>query len=136
FAVKNEVQRKLKIQEMKFASQGQKAMEREYAQIYGIVINLLDKMVEILGEGKVSAREYQQLFEAGLAEARIGVIPPSTDQVLVGDMERTRLSEIRALFFLGMNEGSIPKNPNRGGLLSEADREAFQKEEIDLAPDS
>lgn len=136
FAVKNEVQRKLKIQEMKFASQGQKAMEREYAQIYGIVINLLDKMVEILGEEKVSAREYQQLFEAGLAEARIGVIPPSTDQILVGDMERTRLSEIRALFFLGMNEGSIPKNPNRGGLLSEADREAFQKEEIELAPDS
>lgn len=135
FAVKNEVQKKLKTQELKFAARGQEAMEKEYAQIYGIVMNLLDKMVEILGDEKVTAREYQQLFEAGLAEAKIGIIPPSTDQVLVGDMERTRLSEIRVLFFLGMNEGSIPRNPNRGGMLSETDREIFQKEEIELAPD-
>ena len=95
-------------------------MEKEYAQIYGIVMELLNKMVEILGEEKVTAREYQQLFEAGLTEARIGIIPPSTDQVLVGDMERTRLSEIRALFFLGMNEGSIPKSPRQGGMLSQS----------------
>ncbi len=136
FLVKNEVQKKLKIQEKRFADQGQKALEKEYAQIYGIVMGLLDKMVEILGDEKVTAREYQQLFEAGLGEAKIGVIPPSTDQVLVGDMERTRLSEIQVLFFLGMNEGSIPKNPQGGGLLSETDREVFQDAKIELAPDS
>ncbi len=136
FAVKNEVQKKLKIQERQFASRGQKAMEKEYAQIYGIVMELLNKMVEILGEEKVTAREYQQLFEAGLTEARIGIIPPSTDQVLVGDMERTRLSEIRALFFLGMNEGSIPKSPRQGGMLSQSDREIFARENIELAPDA
>ena len=52
FAVKNEVQKKLKIQERQFASRGQKAMEKEYAQIYGIVMELLNKMVEILGRRK------------------------------------------------------------------------------------
>lgn len=56
-------------------------------------MRLLDKMVEILGDEKVSAREYQQLLEAGLTEAKVALIPPSSDQVLVGDMERTRLKE-------------------------------------------
>lgn len=28
----------------------------------------------------------------------MGIIPPSTDQVLVGDMERTRLKDIQVLF--------------------------------------
>lgn len=136
FAVANEIQKKLKFTEREFAARGQKAMEKEYAQIYGIVMGLLDKLVEILGEEKVSAKEYQQLLEAGLTEAKVALIPPAADQVLVGDMERTRLKEIKVLFFLGMNEGSIPKTPRSGGLLTENDRELFAREEIELAPDS
>lgn len=136
FIVDNEIQKKLKVQELQFARRGRKDMEKEYAQIYGIVMGLMDKMVEVLGEEKVSTREYQQLLEAGLTEAKVALIPPSADQVLVGDMERTRLKEIRALFFLGMNEGNIPKNTQRGGLLTELDREFFQSQQIELAPDS
>ncbi|CUN12146.1 ATP-dependent helicase/deoxyribonuclease subunit B [Blautia hydrogenotrophica] len=136
FISDNEMQEKLKIQELEFAGRKDKAMEKEYAQIYGIVMRLLDKMVEILGDEKVSAREYQQLLEAGLTEAKVALIPPSSDQVLVGDMERTRLKEIKVLFFLGVNEGNIPKDSSRGGLLTQMDREFFQEEKIELAPDA
>ena len=55
-------------------------------------------------------KEYCELLDAGLEEAKVGVIPPSLDQVVIGDMERTRLKDIRALFFVGVNEGCIPKN--------------------------
>ncbi len=33
--------------------------EKEYAQIYGIIMDLLDKMVSILGEEVVSPEEFQ-----------------------------------------------------------------------------
>ena len=48
------IQKKLKEKEEAFSRMGNKAMEKEYGQVYGIVMNLLDKMVEILGEEKVN----------------------------------------------------------------------------------
>ena len=130
FAVKSKVQQKLKAREKKFRDQGDKAMEKEYAQIYGIVMELLDSMVEILGEEVVSRQDFRQLLETGLTQAKVALIPPSMDQVLVGDMERTRLKDIRALFFVGVNEGNIPKNTAGGGILTELDREFFQDQGI------
>lgn len=134
FIVKSEMQKKLKQQELHFKEQGDKAMEKEYNQIYGIIMDLLDKMVEILGEEKVTSQDFRQLLETGLAQAKVALIPPSVDQVMVGDMERTRLKDIKVLFFVGVNEGNIPKNTQSGGILTEMDREFFQEEGMELAP--
>lgn len=134
FIVQGDIQNKLKKQEVEFKAQGNLAMEKEYAQIYGIVIELLDKLVEILGPEKVTRAEYQQLLETGLSEAKVGLIPPSVDQVLVGDLERTRLKGVKALFLVGVNEGSIPKNTGKGGILTEMDREFLEEMGTELAP--
>ncbi len=45
-------------------------------------------------------KEYCELLDAGLEEAKVGVIPPSLDQVVIGDMERTRIKKISAHYFL------------------------------------
>ena len=82
----------------------------------------------------MSRQDFRQLLETGLTQAKVALIPPSMDQVLVGDMERTRLKDIRALFFVGVNEGNIPKNTAGGGILTELDREFFQDQGIQLAP--
>ena len=134
FIVQSRVQEKLGVQELLFKQHGDRAMEKEYAQIYGIVMNLLDKMVSILGEETVSAEEYRQLLETGMGQAKVALIPPGIDQVLVGDMERTRLKDIRALFFVGVNEGCIPKNTESGGILTEMDRDFLGEQGIELAP--
>lgn len=86
-------------------------------------MELLDRMVEILGEEEITAKEFIQLLEVGFSKAKVALIPPSMDQVLVGDMERTRLKEIKVLFFVGVNEGNIPKNTDSGGMLTQMDRE-------------
>lgn len=134
FIVKSKVWQKLKCQEKFFHDLGDQAREKEYSQIYGIVMELLDKMVEILGNERVTVQEFGQLMETGLSQAKVALIPPSMDQVMVGDMERTRLKDIRALFFVGINEGNIPKNTQSGGILSEADRDFFEDQGIELAP--
>ena len=134
FIASCEIQKKLKKQELFFKEKGEKALEKEYAQIYGIVMELLDNMVEILGEETVNRQDFRQLLETGLNQAKVALFPPSMDQVLVGDMERTRLKDIRALFFVGVNEGNIPKNTSGGGILTELDREFFQDQGIQLAP--
>lgn len=129
------IQEKLKEKEEVFEGKNS-ALAKEYSQIYGTVMSFLDKLVDVLGEETISFADYQKILEAGFQEIRIGIIPPSMDQVLIGDMERTRLKDVKVLFFLGVNEGLIPKSPAAGGILSETDREYLEQEAFVLKPSS
>ena len=108
--------------EQNFEALGQVETAKEYHQIYGVVMVLLDKMVEFLGDEVMSLSDFKELLEAGFEDSKVGIIPPSPDQVLVGDMERTRLKDIKVLFFWGLNEGSVPSGKNTAGLLSEQEK--------------
>ena len=134
FLVKEEMQFRLKAQEEAFQAMGEQALAREYAQVYGIVIGLFDKFVALLGDEPVGLKEYAELLDAGLMEAKVGVIPPGPDQVVIGDMERTRLKDIKALLFLGANDTFLPGSLVNRGILSERDREKFAKENLALTP--
>ena len=133
-AVQNQMQEKLEERRQQFEQQGQEAFAKEYSQIYGIVMELLDKIVEVLGDEKMTLAEYQEILEAGFAEASVGIIPPTTDQVLIGDNERSRLKDIRVLFFVGVNDGLIPRHDAGGGILSEYDREELERADAKLSP--
>ena len=133
-AVQNRMQEKLEERRQQFEERGQEAFAKEYSQIYGIVMELLDKIVEVLGEEKMTLAEYQEILEAGFAEASVGIIPPTADQVLIGDNERSRLKDIRVLFFVGVNDGLIPRHDAGGGILSEYDREELERADAKLSP--
>lgn len=133
FMVQENLQVRLAEQEELFKAKGELAFAREYAQIYRIVIELFDKFVELLGDEQVSLSEYCKLLDAGLEEARVGVIPPEVDQVVIGDMQRTRLKDIKALLFAGANDVYLPGALLRTGLLSELDREKFAREKLTLS---
>ena len=134
FFRERKVQEKLKEYEQKFEREQEEALAREYAQIYKIVIHLLEQMVALLGEEEVSAAEFGEILESGFAEARVGIIPPGIDQVVIGDIERTRLSSIKVLFFIGVNDTVIPKTAGGGGILNDGDREALKEQQVELAP--
>lgn len=134
FMVREEIQKKLKLQEEEFQAAGELALAKEYAQIYRILMELFDKFVELLGSETVTLSEYCKLLDAGLSEARVGVIPPGVDQIVAGDVQRTRLKDIKALLFLGANDAYLPGNLLRTGILSERDREKFRREKLALAP--
>ena len=128
------IQEKLDRSRKEFAKENAMDRAKEYEQIYPMVMDLFDKMTEVLGEEKVSLREFKELLEAGLSEVKIGIIPPSSDQVLVGDMERTRLKDIRVLFFVGVNDGKIPREDAAGKILSDLNREDLKASSVALAP--
>ena len=134
YLVQEKIQEQLAELEQKFQEEGELALAKEYAQIYRIVLELFDKFVELLGEEEIPLKEYCELLDAGLEEAKVGVIPPSLDQVVIGDVERTRIKNIRALFFVGANDTLLPGNAGARGLLSERDRKQFQEKKMNLSP--
>lgn len=135
FLREHKIEQKLKEREERFQEAGDWLRAREYAQAYAVVLDLFDQLAELLGEQIITPKEYRELVETGLREAKVGLIPAGAEQILIGDMERTRLKEIKALFFLGVNEGKVPSAGEKQGILSEKDREKLSSETLELAPD-
>lgn len=136
FSVRKEASKKLEAYAEYFKERNLPLLAKEYEQIYRIVVELFDKYVELLGDEKIPLNEYSKILEAGFTEAKVGLIPPGMDQIVVGDMTRTRLKDIKALFVVGVNEGVIPSASKSGGILSDMDREIFLQNQVELAPTS
>ena len=134
FLVQNQVQQKLLNYQQRFEQEGDLAKAREYAQIYRLVMDLLDQIYELLGEEEISLQEFADILEAGFGEITVGTIPQNVDRIVVGDMERTRLKQVKVLFFLGVNDGNIPKNVSKGGIISDMDREFLIESGTEMAP--
>ena len=134
FLEQNQVQQKLLNYQQQFEKEGDLSRAREYAQIYRLVMDLLDQVYELLGEEEISRQEFADILEAGFGEITVGTIPQSVDRIVVGDMERTRLKQVKVLFFLGVNDGNIPKNASKGGIISDMDREFLIESGTERAP--
>lgn len=134
FLEQNQVQQKLLNYQQQFEKEGDLSRAREYAQIYRLVMDLLDQVYELLGEEEISRQEFADILEAGFGEITVGTIPQNVDRIVVGDMERTRLKQVKVLFFLGVNDGNIPKNASKGGIISDMDREFLIESGTEMSP--
>ena len=134
FLVKAQAQKKLADQAGAFEEAGDTAKAREYSQIYRLVMELLNQIYQLLGEEEISRQEFADIVEAGFGEIQVGIIPQNVDRILVGDMERTRFKPVKTLFFLGVNDGNIPRNTSKGGIISDMEREFLKDSDVALAP--
>ncbi|RSK26355.1 helicase-exonuclease AddAB subunit AddB [Bacillus sp. HMF5848] len=115
---------------------GDLSTAREHAQVWKAVLELLDQYVEILGDEPIQLKSFIEILETGMDSLKFALVPPAIDQVLIADMERSRLTDISCTFIVGANEGVIPAKANETGLLSDDDRELFSNIGMELGPTS
>lgn len=134
FLTKNRAPQKLAAYEELFTKKQDLVRAKEYSQVYRLVMELLEQIAGLLAEETMDIREFLDILEAGFGEIEVGTIPQNVDRILVGDIERTRLKEVKVLFFMGVNDGNIPKSGGRGGIISDIDREFLRMSDLELAP--
>ena len=117
-----------------FEKKGRIIAAKEYAACYKIVMSVLEKMYELLGDEKLSIEEFRTILESGFSEGKAGFIPPGLDRIVIGDVERSRLKDIKVLFCLGFNEGKVPKAGQGRGIITDAEKESLAGLNIELAP--
>lgn len=105
-----------------------------YGQIFEKTVRLFDKIEELLGDTKMSVKEFYEIVDTGLSDIEVGVVPPTVDRVLIGDITRSRLNHIKVLFFTSVNDGIVPKAPKKGRILSDRDRDILSDCGLELAP--
>jgi len=134
FMTQNQIEQKLHGYAAFFEERKEDARAKEYQQIYRLIMELLEQIMELIGEETMELSEFADILDAGFAEIEVGIIPRSVDRIIVGDIERTRLKPVKYLFFVGVNDGNIPAKSNKGGIISDIDREFLKGSNQELAP--
>ena len=106
----------------------------EYSQVYKTVMKLFDQVVSLIGDDVVDLADLSEVLDVGFGEIRIGIIPKSVDILPVCDLIRSRFGQVKALFFIGVNDGNIPSVGAGGGLLSDMERNTLLSKGFELAP--
>ncbi|ADU75682.1 DNA helicase/exodeoxyribonuclease V subunit B [Acetivibrio thermocellus AD2] len=120
----------------KFRESGNLNLANEYSQVWNAVMEVFDHTVEVMGDETFGIEKFARILEIGFGECKIGLIPASLDQVLVGSLERSRSHEIKALYILGANDGVFPPAVMEEGILSDQDRAVLNNAGIELASDT
>ena len=108
-------------------------LAKEYKESYEIILDIFDKMVLIFEDEKITVDKYQKIFKIGLKNSGLGKIPGTADQVILGDVDRSRSHKVRAVFILGLNDGVFPSSNKDEGFLNDSDREILKQDGIELA---
>lgn len=133
FLIENEVDKIVISKQEELESEGYIELAKEQELSWNIVINVLDELNMIFGEQKISFEKYLNLIRIGLNSSGLGRIPQTQDQVIVGDIERSRTHKVKAIFILGMNDGVFPTIHKDEGFLGDEDRKKIKEKGIELA---
>lgn len=131
FIKENKIQEKLneKIEKLK----GEKEIARTYKESLDILVDILDEIATFFGEEKVSFEEYKEILKIGLKNKEIGKIPQFIDQVIIGNIDRTRTHKVKAMFIIGVNDGNFPSVNKNEGYFNDNDREILKLNNLEIA---
>ena len=132
FLVENKLEEKLKNKQEKFEQKNKFELAKEQETAWNIVIKIFEEMNDLFKDRKISFNNYRELLKIALTENELGVIPLSQDEVIVGDVTRTKIPEVKAVFVLGVNDGDFPSIRKDEGFLNDADREFLKSNDIEL----
>ncbi len=131
-----EIPAKLEVLRSSAEEKGKLLSAREHDQAWNAVIDLLEQFVEILGDERLSMKQFISIIDAGLESMQFSLIPPALDQVSVADLELSRLSNIKVAFIVGAIDGVLPAKYVDDGILTDEDRTSLLETGMQIAPDS
>lgn len=81
----------------------------------------------------ISLSNFSKLLDIGFTNSPIKTIPFGIDQVMVGDIMRSRFDNPKVLIFMGMSQSKVPSATNDTSIINDKMRLAFEKEDINLS---
>lgn len=136
FLKETKVEESLKHKIQELISLGEVETANEYASGIKMISKILDEMVMLLGDKQISFEKVLELLRIGFSGHVLGAIPATLDQVIVGDVDRSRSHKVKAVFIIGLNDGVFPSYGKNEGFLNDNDRHILTEIGMELAKDS
>lgn len=136
FIIENQIEDKIKQKQEKLEQEGKIELAKEEKLAWDIVMQVLEEIEALFSKDIISFEKYRELVKVGLLQVGLGKIPQTQDQVMVGSLDRTKASSVKAIFILGMNDGIFPSIQKQEGFLNDEDRKKLKQEGVELAKGS
>lgn len=108
----------------------------EHEQVWTELVALFDQMVDLMGDEIVSLADFMTILDSGLESFDLALTPPTVDEVLVGNVDRTRTPDLKAVILLGMVEGEFPRAPHDTSMISDDERQSLRHHKVEIDPDT
>lgn len=122
--------KKIREYAIKLNENGFYALASEQKKIWKLVMEAINQMAVILDE--IDLKSFAKLFSMIIKTEDLGSLPAGIDNVQLGQADRIRVDNPKAVFVIGANEGEFPRLINGMGLLSEADRRVMLDNDFKL----
>ena len=123
---------KLELMMREQESDGMLSAASETAQVWGCIMDVLDQFIEIIGSEDIKAESFAEILRAGIDAIELGLLPPSADGLIMGTMQRTRVSNVKAMLVMGANEGLLPAAAESNSLLNEDEKRRLVQQNIEI----
>ena len=133
FLISQNIEEKVTEKIKDLEANNKRELAKEYKESYQIILDILDEIVLIFKDDKMTIDKYEKILKIGLKNSGLGKIPGTQDQVILGDVDRSRSHKVDVVFIIGLNDGSFPSNNKDEGFLSDNDREVLKEDGIELA---
>ena len=133
FLVEQQIYEKVQIKIQELNEIEQIDLANEYESSVQTIIEILDEIVLVFKDDKITIDKYNQILKIGFKNSSLTKIPGTQDQVIMGDVDRSRSHKVKAIFIIGLNDGEFPSVRKDEGFLNDADREVLKQNGIELA---
>lgn len=133
FLMNNNIDKKFEEKINELRQIGQNEFATQYETSWKIIMSVLDEIVLVFSDEKMSFDKYMQILKTGLASSDLGKIPGTQDQVIIGDIDRSRSHKVKAIFIIGLNDGMFPSVHKNEGFFNDKDRQFLKDNGVELA---
>lgn len=131
FIIENNIKEKLLVKAEQ--QENSEELKNEYIASWNLLIAILDELVLIFGDENISFDKYAQTIKIAFNENDLGAIPALSDQVIFGDIDRSRSRKTKIIFMIGLNDGVFPSTNKEEGFLNDDDRERLKINGVEIA---
>ncbi|QSX06341.1 exodeoxyribonuclease V subunit gamma [Sedimentibacter sp. zth1] len=124
---KHKIQEKIIQKVDEFKHTGRYELSFINTQVWNVIIDIFEQIILTSKDVEISTIQYRKILESGLMEIELGIIPPTLDKVVVGDLDRAFINSYKTIFLVGANEGVLLSFNSDKGLLLDEEKESLTK---------
>lgn len=134
FLEESELEKKIYNHAQMLEEQGENLHALQTVQVYNILVDIFNDICNVLGNKKLTLKEFRTTIQSGLQAVEIGTIPSSSDCITLGSIDRIKGHGAKVVFLVGANSGVFPSYPTENGLFSDNDKREMESLGIEMPP--
>ncbi|MBQ0097482.1 MAG: PD-(D/E)XK nuclease family protein [Oscillospiraceae bacterium] len=108
-------------------------ISQELVRMYNLLCDILDKMVNVIGDYSISPKRYSELLYTYFSNSEISFIPRGIDEVDVAGADRANLGSKKAVFVIGCNDSEFPRTPVESGVFTDTERKTLMSLDLSVS---